>query len=244
MACLNNDSDLHDNLNTFIITNIFLFALFIIGLILQIKIIIVSKKEKDITWKLDISHSLTMIIYFFLRILFEIITHITQSLHLYTGKWVCYVALFVNLYGTFSVTSHSLTVSIHKYIFIVHQNRIRRFRIDRADVFAFWANLIFPGILAISVIARPSVSAFSSVFSCLGTQDQYADKLNETSKALLQRYLFCGVDDFKDNDSVIGYIMNVVNSMGCFITSVLFFIIMTNMIEGFLYRQIFVYTKR
>ena len=144
------------------------------------------------TWKIDTSHSMIMIIYFCARILCEIITYTTPSLRRYTGKWLCYVALFVNLYSEVFVMSHSLAISIYKYIFIVHQNRIHNFGTDKAHLIAFWAYLIFPRILAISFIARPKLYAFSSVFNCLGIQDQYNEKLNESSKELLQRFLFCG----------------------------------------------------
>ena len=124
MACIDCASDLKDDLNNFIVANIILFAIFIIGLYFQIKLIIVSKQEKDMTWRVDMSHSIIMVKYFCLRMLFEVITSTTPSLHRYTGEWLCYVALFVHLYTGFSVFSHSCAVSIYKYIFVVHQRII------------------------------------------------------------------------------------------------------------------------
>ena len=243
-----NNSDSKANLNTFIITNVILSVIFLIGLYIQIKIIIVSKQEKDMTWRIDICHSVVMITHFSFRILFAMITYIIPSLHQYTGKWLCYVGYFAIVYGYLSVVSHSLVISIHKYIFIVHQNRIHVFGVDRASLIAFWINLIFPAVFAVSIIGRPwnilmEYYTISSIFNCLG-MDEKATKTNKTYIYLLRRFLFCGFDDYDSHDTFFGHVMNGVNMMGCFITSILLFIVLANIMEGFLYRQIFVYMKR
>ena len=245
MAWVVNNSDSKADLSTFIIMNVLLSVIFIIGLYLQIKIIIVSKQEKDMTWKIDICHSVVMITHFCLRILFEFITYLTPLLHQYTGTWICYVVFFVTVYGSVSVISHSLVISIYKYICIVHQNQIQVFGVDRASLIAFWTNLLFPAVFAITLIARPYPLPWDKVNKCLEMHHwEYATKVNETSKSLLQRFLFCGFDNFDGHDSLFGHVMNVANMIGCFITSVLLFIVMTNIMEVFLYRQIFVYMKR
>ena len=125
MAGMVNNSDSKDDLNTFIITNTVLAVLFLIGLYLQIKVIVVSKLEKDVTWRIDICHSVVMITLFCFRILFEMIMYIIPSLHQYTGNWICYVGYFAILNGYLSVVSHSLVISIYKYVLILHQERIR-----------------------------------------------------------------------------------------------------------------------
>ena len=85
MDCIQNISDSKADSNTFIIVNALLSVIFSIGLYLQIKIIIVSKQEKASTWKIDICHSVVMIIHYGIRILFECITYTIPSLHEYTG---------------------------------------------------------------------------------------------------------------------------------------------------------------
>ena len=244
MTSIDCASDLKDNLNNFIITNIILFAIFVIGLYFQIKLVVVSKQEKDMTWRIDISHSIIMIIYFGPLLLFEIITSTNPSLHRYTGEWVCYVAIFVQLYTLVSAITHSLAISIYKYIFIVHQRSIHNFGADKAHLIAFWVYLIFPGIFATSVIARPELPVLSFRFTCLGLQDQYNTTMNKTDKKVFQTVLFCGFDEFQDDDSIIGYVMNIVNSIGCFLQIVLCFLMMANIMEGFFYRKTFVYMKR
>ena len=185
---------------------------------------------------------------FCFRILFEMIMYIIPSLHQYTGKWICYVGYFALLYGYWSMVSHSLVVSIHKYIFIVHQTRIHVLGVDRASLIAFWMNLIFPAIIAVSIIARPwtilmDYHIIPSIFNCLG-MDEKATKTKETFIYVLRRFLFCGFDDFDGHDTFFGHVMNGVNMMGCFITTILLFIVLANIMEGFLYRQIFAYMKR
>ena len=247
MECVEWNSDnMITDLTTFIINNTLLSIIFFIGLYLQIKIIIVSKQEKDerLTWKVDICHSVVLITMGVLRILFWILTYFVPCLHQYTGKWFCYVVWFVNMYCTISVLSHSLVISLYKYMFIVHQKRINVFGKDKASQIAFWANLVFPAVLALASIARPNDISVPTVADCLGRQEEFAARANETFKARMQRRLFCEFGDYDYHDGVLGQLINAVNRTGCFVTSVILWIIVSNVMEGFVYRTIFIYMKR
>ena len=116
----------------FIIFNLIFSLIFIVGFVLQIRIIQVSIKEKDITWRTDVCHSIIMIVFYTFRILFEDLTFFVPSLHLFTGEWLCHTVYFVYMFGALSITSHSFIVSAYKYIYIVHDIFIRM--IGRAKV--------------------------------------------------------------------------------------------------------------
>ena len=240
------DRGLKDDLTYFIIVNIILAALFFIGLYLQIRIIIVSKLEKEKTWKIDICHSAIMTVGYSFRISFEMITYFVPSLHLYTGKWFCYVSLYIKLFFMASVVSHSLLVSIYKYVIIVHQGFIRGFGEERASKFLFWIYLSFPPLWALlSGLARGILPDISSIYECLGEQVYISDVMNETSKERFRRYFFCGFDDVAANDlDNFAYVMNVTKMIGCFLTVVILFMVMANVLEVFFYLRIFAYMKR
>ena len=186
-----------------------------------------------------------MIAYYTFRILFEIITYVIPSLHEYTGKWFCYFSLFVLGFGGLSIVSHSLVIAIYKYVLIVHRDLIRVLGEDKASLISFWINLAFPATWAVSILARPNLPAISSIFNCLGKDVTKSTEANETSGDMMRRFFFCGFDDYDDNQyGVFGYVMNVTNILGCFLTSVMFFAVVINIIESFFYQRIFACIKR
>ena len=241
-----NNSNYNDDLNTFIIASIVLFVMFSIGLYLQIKIIIVSKQGKQnqsVAWKIDICHSIVMIVYFSFRILFEGITYITPPLHLYTGNWFCYFTVWVDLFGLMAMGSYSLVIAIYKYVYIVHRNLIDS--VDKANLISIWGYLIFSALLAVTFIARPNVMASKKQqFACFGKE---VAKLERSKSAgdRIQRFFFC---DFDDNDDtqygVFGYFINIANTMGCFLTAIVLLVMMLNLLECFLYQRMFALLKR
>ena len=236
--------------DTFIISNVLLSLIFFVGLYLQIKVVIVSKQEKEITWKINICHSVIMTAHFAIRILLEGLTCIVPSLHQYTGKWFCHFLYFIDNYGAISVSSHSLATAMHKYVFIVHQFPIRHFGENRASLMSFWNNLIFPAVLAISFSAMPGIAPLGYLFNCLEIEVDTSTEPNEMDKnmsfhqAKIKSIFFCGFDNFESYYSFFDKAMNVVNITGCFLTSSMRVIIMSNIIEGFFYIRIFAYMKR
>ena len=245
MSCEQDSCATQGDFKTFVIANSFLVIIFLIGLYLQIKIIVASKVEKGVTWRIDMCNSIVMIIFYSFRIVGEIIIYNVPVLHVYTGKWFCYVALFINMFGAFSVISHSLVVSVYKYVFIVHQKLIRYVGVDNASLASFWISLVLPATLAVSFIARPTLPSYSSVYSCLGMNDEKSAHANESSTEKIKMLLFCGFDDFSDIQyGVFDYFINIVNMMGCFITVMLVVFILANIMEAIIYQRIFSFIKK
>ena len=208
--------------DVFIISNVLLFLIFLVGLYLQIKVIIVSKQVKETTWKINISHSIVMTAHFAIRIFLESTTCIIPSLHQYTGKWFCHVLYFVDNYGAISISSHSLATAAHKYVFIVHQMRIIDFGEERAREISFWINLIFPAVLAVSFSTMPGTRPVGYLFNCLGMEIDKSTETNEMNQdmcAKLKLIFFCGFDKFERNDSIFDKVVNVVNITGSFLTA-------------------------
>ena len=131
-------------LHSFTATITTLLVFFFVGLYIQIKIIIVSLREKSVNWKVNIVHSIVMMIFFGVRILFEIITYFIPALHKYTGSWFCYVTLFLNQFGLASLLSHSLIVAIYKYIYVMHNDFILSIGENKAGSISAWISIAMP----------------------------------------------------------------------------------------------------
>ena len=97
-----------------------LLCAYIIGVHLHMKIIQVSKKEKELTWKMDITNSIFQMIHFFNCIFMHTLTYSIPNLHELTGKWFCYVVKCLNVIGAAHTTGHSVLISLIKYVVIVH----------------------------------------------------------------------------------------------------------------------------
>ena len=113
-------------LNIIIPTMLAIIIVFI-GLYLHVKIIKISKKEKEMTWKLDITNSCILIFNCSHCLFMECITHIVPNLYKYTGEWFCYTSKIINYYGSLYTIGHSMIISILKYVLIVHWKKARSF---------------------------------------------------------------------------------------------------------------------
>ena len=77
-------------MSTFIVwlTEILVYC---VGVFLHVKIIAISKRERELTWKLDITNSVLTIAHFTNTLGIYIITYAVEYLYIFTGKWFCYV---------------------------------------------------------------------------------------------------------------------------------------------------------
>ena len=85
------------------------------GVYFHLKIVEVSKKDKDITWKLDVANSIMIILIYSRSITMHCITYIIRDLYKYTGQWFCYVFKVLGIYSTFYLYGHALIISLTKY---------------------------------------------------------------------------------------------------------------------------------
>ena len=244
MTCVSTNRALQQDISIFVIANSVLIAIFLLGLYFQIQIIISSRRDKGVTWRIDMCNSIVMIIFYSFRILFEIITHFIPILHPYTGRWFCYIALFINMFGAISVISHSMIVSVYKYVYIVHNSLVRYIGVNKISIAFMWLSLFFPAVLTLVYVIRPTVISYSSIYKCLGMEVEKSIHVNESSAIKVKRLLFCGFDDFSAMEyGLIDYFINIINMMGCFISIAVVVAIIANMVEVFLYYRIFSFIK-
>ena len=88
---------------------------------MQVKVIVVARKEKGVSWQIHICHSIVVTLYYSFAITFAAVMDFAPSLSSSTGNWFCYIAWFVQLYCYHALSTHTLLVAIMKYVFIVHR---------------------------------------------------------------------------------------------------------------------------
>ena len=92
-----------------------------IGVCLQIRIIHIAWKKREVTWESQIFHSIVLIIFFSTILSFETVCHINPDIKdSAVWGWIYEICRYLRIWGFLVINWHSLSVSIHKYIVIVH----------------------------------------------------------------------------------------------------------------------------
>ena len=147
---------MESNVTLTIIIGIIAMCFYLLGIYVHSKIIIISKKEKEITWKLDITNSGFVIATFTHSILLRLSTYMIPDLYLVTGEWFCYTSKVILDYGMMYIVGHSTIISLLKYFVVVHDETIRPYKQKVLDTF-FWMNMLHPAIgILLHVVVTPN----------------------------------------------------------------------------------------
>ena len=115
-------------------------CIYVIGLYLHTKIIIISKNEKGITWKIDVTNSSMIIAHYANIILIHTTNFYSNGFHVHPGTWFCYASSAMVYYGVLYVSGHTLVVASMKYFIIVQWTLVRRLGKERVKQIFFLLN--------------------------------------------------------------------------------------------------------
>ena len=231
-----------ENMILGIIVNTFRPIFFGIGTYLQVKIIRVCQKEKDKTWLIDITRSVVMIPLCFFNALFEPINDYFPSYPEYTGVSACYVSAFIYILLPNIVAFHSLLISVMKYLWIVHHEKMRAIGDEKITSWSFWFNLIHALLLTIPTILLFDFESSHSLVHCFGLEEEIAQRYNSSS-AKVERMFMCKLRSGNDADGEASISYVLIQSF-CGMKMVYTTFIMSNIWEGFFYYMVFKKMKR
>lgn len=226
-----------DNIAASIIVGILVTCFYVTGLYFHIKIILVSKKEKDLTWKIDIANSILVLFLFGHTILIHAITYTVQDLYTYTGKWFCYISKVIIHYKMLYNGGYSTVISILKYLIIVHDTRFREHK-DFLKTAFVWIAILHPLFgIALHLILVPDFyivyGGIASINNCLGKSNY-----NKTK--------WWSVCEFGDpleiNENLI--VLTFVKEIICKAQVIFVYLIASNVMDILFYCQTFAYMRR
>ena len=144
-----------------------------------------------------------------------------------------YIIFWARIYFGFT----SLVIALMRYTFVVHQNAVIQFGIDRAKMLFYYASIVIPiiiGILEACTLPAPGLALTDICIESYGQRHNITYlNLNLTESVASPIYLF-----------VRHYISTkILYYVGCFVRA-LTIIIMTNVVEGILYWRSFASIKR
>ena len=155
---------MESNIALTIIIGIIAICCYVLGIYLHAKIIIICKKEKEVTWKLNIANSVFVIATFTYNILLRLSIYMIPDLYLVTGEWFCYTSKIIIDYGMMYIVGYSTVICLMKYCVVVRDETIRPYKRSVLDTF-FWMNMLHP---AIGILLHVVVTPNFYVNSCLG----------------------------------------------------------------------------
>ena len=82
------------------------------GAYLHIKIVQVSRREKDMSWMLDVTNSIIFILHFAHAMIMHSVTYLVKDLYLYLGKSYCYLSKAVTMMGNAHTTQNSFIIAL------------------------------------------------------------------------------------------------------------------------------------
>ena len=230
-----------------IFLSLFAIVEYSIGVILHLKIIKASEKEKEVTWKLDVTNSLVLMANFLNIVTVYLLFYNVDNFYTYTGEWFCYTSKVVIYYGVLYVTGHSLVVSIMKYLIIVRWKEVLTFGREKVLHIFFWINLLHPAFtILLHLIIRPdffwAYDGFAQIDRCLGEDNQ--DPMKNDSRHKVLTFDFC--DDFiqPDSGNYFWYLINLARTTVCGLQIVLEYLVTGNFFEILFYCLIFQFLKR
>ena len=216
------------------------------GVFLHIKIITISKREKELTWKLDITNSILTIAHFTNTLGIYIITYAVEDLYIFTGKWFCYVLKETRYMGGLSTTGHSLVVSLMKYVHIVHWEKTRAFDKEKVTEIFFWVHLLHPIFtLILHIMVVPDFiwahDIYKEIDMCLGDPDNHWGLDSNSSQT--KYHDLCKISGTSDDSNII-YLLNVGRSGLCWIQIMFIYLVGLDIFEAIFYFLIFRFMHR
>ena len=158
---------------------VYVLAVYLLGLNLHTKVIRVCRKEKHMSWRLDIIGSCVTVYYYTQMLIMRVITDIIDDLHSFTGEWFCYTYMAFHFYGLFHVSMHSMVIALFKYISIVWHNKAEDIGRDKIKTIFNFISIISPAfVIAIFLLSRPDF------FYCLPGDACYEHLLRKTRSQL------------------------------------------------------------
>ena len=214
-----------------------------IGLFLHIKIIRVSARDKDLTWKLDATNSSILIFLYMIVIFVYVAYNLIDDFYTYTGDWFCVASKVLIYYGMLYILWHSLFLSILKYCCVVHWKKVRDFDRERLIDIFFWINLLHPVVtIAFNLLTRPDFFTIGKSNKCLW-KENIGHGNEYTSRHKFLTFEFCNftipnVDDYGE------YLLYLLRTGMCGLQVIILWLNAWNILEILFYWRTFDFLRR
>ena len=231
---------------TLIVECAIVWAIFVIGVVLQVRIIAALKRDQATAWEMNLAHAVVMICHWSFKLLIVFVHYIQPMFYDLSGRWFCYLELAVRSFGIFVMLFHSLYISIHKYIFVIHNESVNRIGDRKMKGRLLWAYSIVLIFWVSSHTARGHFTAFGITSKCSVPHTSVAENgffIDELIENPTSHTFTCGIHE-PDQKYVENVVVNILTKFICFSQNIVTFVLALNVLEIFFYSSIFRHMNR
>ena len=227
-----------------LLISITVLIIFAVGVYIHLKKIQICRKEKDATWKLEVTNSITVIIHCFNLSMIYGTTHFVSDLYSFTGKWFCYFSKMILSIGDAQSMGQSFMIAFTKLLIIVYAETDMLLK-ERIRNICFFLN-IFYGIIVLGImnLARPDyvfVYHSSMADRCLGGTGVISRNDNTSSNSNLMN--LCDIPR-PEEPFIFDLTLVAIRKTACWLDASFIYLNAANILEAFFYIRIFIYMQR
>ena len=217
-------------------------SLVFIGACIQLKLYLNIKKDDSL---LKENAQLYAINHLVLWPTWLVLTTTTDFIHPVNevfGQWFCILGSFLFYLGGLIMAFHSLVAALMRYLFIVHEAKVKEIGISRMKKIFLILSFLIPFIVALwTTLDAPEINAMHFINKCYGTD--HKSFLIETSSLNVLKSNFCAFEDYSET-RMYGRLFQELRKLSCIGKTVVTLFIGFNFVEAFLYYKIISHLKR
>ena len=154
------------------------------------------------------------------------------------GNWFCMLGSFMFYLCGLIMAFHSLVAALMRYLFIVHEAKVKSIGISRMKKMFMALSFLVPLIVALwTSLDAPEINAMSFINKCYG--NGHKSFLIETSSLNVLKSNFCAFENYSES-----YIIQTLRRLSCIGRTITTLFIGFNFVEAFLYYKMISHLKR
>ena len=227
-------------------------AIFTIGVFLQVKVIIVLKRDQAMAWEINLLHSVVMIVHYSFVLIFNAVDYIQIAFYhyqLFHYSMFRYLVFSVMCFGMSEMGFHSLYIAMYKYIFIVHRETVIRIGEQRTKKLLLWTYCTGLFAWTLAYIVRPNFGPLhnfglkNTFGGSISSGAANITSMQSTTNSFTRQLVSCGLNDL-DHENVGNIVANVATKVACTGQIILTYAVLLNVFEIFFYLRIFDHMNR
>ena len=228
--------------------NLGIFAFFLrlisvcIGIVVQVKVWHLIKNEKSLTTEVVKVYIVALIVMHPHFLMFVTIIDFIHPINQVVGQWFCTLNTFILYFCFIIIAFNSFIVSLMRYLFIVHEEKVKKFGKQNVKRFFLVLSMLIPLLMNLwRTVDPPAKDPMSWVNKCNGNHHKVY--LMKVTSSHLAGEGMCSTMKYDEGDYYQMFIAFLVK-LSCISRVVIVFIMGLNFTEGFIYFKIFRHMMR
>ena len=208
-------------------------TLVIVGECFNVKVFELMKKENGLVKYITTVFVLVQMVFWPCWLVLVTLTDLIISPNKAVGNWFCDVGNFVFYFLGNVIMFHSFIIAVMRYVFIIHNEKIQRYGIEKMKKIFLILTVTMPLLVALlKVIEAAELGSMSFINKCYGIH--HKTFLVETSTLDIFEQIFCQFEEYGQGGSY-ERVVPFIRQGSCIATKSVMLITGLNISEGIIY---------